>query len=132
MVVYPSGGTNRNERLHEHIANYFNCSRIGILLAYALLHMIIHAHNTSMLIKGKRVTCPIEASPIIPDNVITAKNTFIGIVKKYLAVEECNSQDHWEIDTSHNLFDFEAIGKIYKNAVNKFKVHQCLLKENEF
>jgi len=128
--IPPSGGTNRNERLHEHIANYFNRSRIGILLAYALLHMIIHAHNTSMLIKGKRVTSPIEASPIIPDNVITATNTFIGIVKKSLAVEECNSQDHWEIDTSHNSFDFEAIGKIYKNAVNKFKVHQCLLKEN--
>ena len=39
--IPPGGGTNRNERLHKHINSFFNRSRIGILLAYALLTIII-------------------------------------------------------------------------------------------
>ena len=38
--IPPGGGTNRNERFHSHINSFFNRSRIGILLAYALLTVI--------------------------------------------------------------------------------------------
>ena len=53
--IPPGGGTNRNERLHEHINKYFSRSRIGILLAYSLLHMILYAHNSSKTVNGKRI-----------------------------------------------------------------------------
>ena len=43
--LLPGGGTNRNERLHHHINSLFNKSK-RILLAYALLSVIIHAHNS--------------------------------------------------------------------------------------
>lgn len=62
--IPPGGGTNRNERLHEHINSFFNRSRIGILLAYALLTMIFHSHNSAMKLGGKVVVRPISATPI--------------------------------------------------------------------
>ena len=125
--IPPGGGTNKNERLHEHIHNYFNHSRIGMLLAYALLHMIIHAHNTAILTKGKRVTHPIEASPFILNK--SKNNTAIGIVRKSAALSK--NEDHWEIDLSQNNIesDLEIIVEIYQNAIDKFKVFQCLNKE---
>ena len=116
--IPPSGGTNRNERLHEHIKNYFNRSRIGILLAYAILHMIIHAHNTSTIIKGKKITCPIEASPVIPDKCMKIKDTPVGIVQK--PESKIDKHDHWEADISENIIDLEAVVQVYQNAINKF------------
>ena len=49
-------GTNRNERLHQHLRSYFNRSKIGVLLAYALLSVILHSHNASIRISGKLVS----------------------------------------------------------------------------
>ena len=55
--------TNRNEQLHQHLGSYFNRSRIGVLLVYALLSVILHSHNASIRISGKLVSRPISASP---------------------------------------------------------------------
>ena len=100
----------------KHIKNYFNRSRIGILLAYALLHMIIHAHNTSILTNGRRITRSIEASPVILEKC-QKKNASIGIVRKPAVVDP----DHWEIDMSQTNIDLEMIVQVYRNAKNKFK-----------
>ena len=44
----PSGsGTIQNEPFHQHIKSFFNKSKIGIFLAYALLTVIIHCHINS-------------------------------------------------------------------------------------
>ena len=67
--IPPGGGTNRDGRLHEHINSFFNGSRIGILLAYALLTMIFHSHNTSMKCGGKVVVRPIAATPLLGTSV---------------------------------------------------------------
>ena len=65
--IPPGGGTNRNERLHKHINSFFNRSRIGILLAYALL-TIFYSHNNSKKFAGKLVvqlvTCSSSISAI--------------------------------------------------------------------
>ena len=42
----PGCGTNLNEAFHSNIRVFFNRSRIGILLAYALLSVIIANHNS--------------------------------------------------------------------------------------
>ena len=78
--IPPEGGTNRNERLHEHINKYFNRSRIGILLAYSLLHMILYAHNSSKIINGKRIICPIAMTHLksTPDSI--KLSTPIGVL----------------------------------------------------
>ena len=38
--IPPGAGTNRNERFHSHINSQFNGSKMGILLAYALLTVV--------------------------------------------------------------------------------------------
>ena len=93
--IPPGGGTNRNERLHEHIKNYFNRSRIGILLAYSLLHMIIYVHNSSETVKGKRIVCPIVASSCKTDQMATSTVKPIGIIPKFHSAHpEQQGYDH--------------------------------------
>ena len=45
--IPPGGGTNRNERLHHHLNSLFTRTKVGVLLAYALLTIVIHAFNIS-------------------------------------------------------------------------------------
>lgn len=45
--IPPGGGTNRNERFHHHINSLFNRSKMGILLAYTLLTVVMHSYNSS-------------------------------------------------------------------------------------
>ena len=59
--IPPGGGTNRNECFHSHLNAFIHRSRIGILLAYALISVIIHAHNNSYISAGKLVVAPISA-----------------------------------------------------------------------
>jgi len=124
--IPPGGGTNKNERLHEHIKSYFNRSRIGILLAYAILHMIFHAHNSSVTIKGKKVIRPIEASPTWLE-ADKSKCKAIGIMPKLR--DENYQQDSWEMDLTENFSDCEAIVSILEKAIKRFQVMQVLLKE---
>ena len=58
-----SEGTNRNKRLHAHINSFFHRSRVGILLAYALISVLMHSHNNTIRIKGKSNVRPIFAPP---------------------------------------------------------------------
>ena len=44
--ILPSYGTNRNERFHRFLNSFFNKSKIGVFLAYALMTVSIHAHNS--------------------------------------------------------------------------------------
>ena len=62
--IPPGGGTNKNERFHEYLNSFFHRSRIGILLAYALLTVVIHAHNNALKINGKSLSKPIAASSL--------------------------------------------------------------------
>ena len=91
--IPPGGGTNRNERFHEHINSFFNRSRIGVLLAYALLTTIIHAHNTSVRFREKLTVRPIAASPL--------RGTPSANTKPIMPKVRLQQQDHWEVDISH-------------------------------
>ena len=71
------GGTNCNERFHSHINSFFNKSRIGILLAYALLTVIIHSHNTVVTTKGRRVCRLIIESPFQREHTSLESYTMI-------------------------------------------------------
>ena len=42
-TIPPGHGTNRNERFHRFLNSFFNKSKIGVLLAYALMTVLIHA-----------------------------------------------------------------------------------------
>ena len=57
--IPPSGGTNSNERFHRNLNNIIQHNRIGILLAYALLSVIIYAHNNTSTESGKIIVKPV-------------------------------------------------------------------------
>ena len=59
----PGCCTNRNERFHCHINSLICRSRVGVLLGYALLSVVMYSHNSAMKIKGKTLVRPIIACP---------------------------------------------------------------------
>ena len=55
-------GTNRNEHFHRFLKSFFNNSKIGMCLVHALITVLIHAHNSEVRVKGKRMIRPVSAS----------------------------------------------------------------------
>ena len=90
------GGTNHNERIHHHINSLFNKRRIGILLAYALLTVVLNSYNSSIQKHGQRITRPITASPFF--NVDLSDMKPIGIMPKARKEHAVSNSDCWEID----------------------------------
>ena len=123
-------GTNRNERLHQHLGNYFNRSKIGILLAYALLSVILHFHNASTRVSGKLVSRPISASPfraaLTADQSITVKP--MGIIPKQHS-NKLNI-DYWEADTSETTVDYGLVIPVYQRSLQKLYIVNGLVKLN--
>ena len=112
--IPPGGGTNQDERLHQHLGNYFNRNKIGVLLAYALLTVILHSHSTSTKRNGKLVSRPISASPF---RASTAQVKPIGIVPKQQSSKL--DVDHWETDTSERIVDYGLGIPIYHTQYRK-------------
>ena len=126
--IPPGGGTNRNERLHGHINSFFNRSRIGILLAYALLTTIFHSHNSSLKFAGKVVVRPIVASPLQATPTITDIKP-IGIMpKERIMRQEVRQSDHWEMDRSSNVEVYSSIVALYHTSLQKIQIRRSLQK----
>ena len=123
--IPPGGGTNRNERLHQHVNSFFNRSRIGILLAYALLTMIFYSHNNSIRLRGKCIIRPAVASTLQATTATTSKA--IGIMPKE-RMEHHQQADHWEKDNSTNIEDFCSIVPIYCTSLHKLQIKRILQK----
>ena len=125
--IPPGGGTNKNERFHQHLNSFFHRSRIGILLAYALLTVIIHAHNSVIKFSGKSIYRPITASN--SDSEATSIDDFdpMGIIPKERNLES-QDLDHWEIDISESTMDLDVIIPAYIQAIKKLELKRCLSK----
>jgi len=126
--IPPGGGTNKNERFHQHLNSFFHRSRIGVLLAYALLTIIIHAHNSAVKIGGKSVHRPITASPFRNSESMDFEGLdSMGIFPKNQD-SELQNQHHWEIDISESSMDLDLIIPVYIQAIKKFELKRCLTK----
>ena len=122
--IPPGRGTNKNERLHQNIKAYFNRSRIGVLLAYALLMVMFDAHNSSVKISGKAVVRPIAACSMVSDTSFVT-----GLMPKYRpSMEESVGLDFWEIDVSGSLMDMEVTVEAYCKSIKKHLVKRALQK----
>lgn len=122
--IPPGGGTNQNECFHRHIKSFFNKSKIGIFLAYALLTVIIHYHNSQMRSHGRNIVRPIVASPLHSVQA-TSTSRPIGIVPKSSQREE-NGDEHWEIDLTDKQIDMEFIVPVYSTSIEKLRVMRAL------
>ena len=119
--IPPGAGTNRNERLHQYIGNYFNRSKIGVLLAYTLLSVILYTNNTSARIHGKLVTRPILASQFRDTLAHGVKP--MGIIPK----DKPNkfNLDHWETNRSEG--NINLVIPIYQRSSQKYYVYNGLM-----
>ena len=122
--IPPGGGTNKNERFHRHLNTFFKRSRMGVLLAYALLTVIIHSHNSSIKHAGKTFTMPILASP----HRFTAHKSAIsmGIIPKNIHSGSQEANCHWEIDLTENVMDMEQVVTIYSISLQKILIARIL------
>ena len=92
----PGGGTNKNERFHQHMKTFFHRSKVGVFLAHALLSVIIYRHNSQLKTKHKVILRPIEASEFTHEPKLL--QDVVGIVpeKRTFSTED----EQWEIDLS--------------------------------
>ena len=103
--VPPGGGTNRKECFQHHIHSLFNRSKMGILLAYALLTVVMYLHNSSKKIHGQVVSRLITASSFRRHQTGSSK---WGHAKNTRGTGVCHS-DYWEVDSSQNIMDMQLI-----------------------
>ena len=100
---------------------FLNRSKIGITLAYALMSVLIHAHNSSVSAKGKRITRPIHA--VLPSSNYCPTRP-MGVVKKQLAMEQ--GSGHWEMDLTENVLDMELVLSVFFQCIKKMHIIQDL------
>ena len=122
--IPPGMGTNRNERFHRHLKSLMDRTRIGILLAYALLTVLIHAHNNSENLASKKfvatnafVTCSCSGKGHAP----------VGIYPQ--AADQVNHRDtfvnanQWGKDNS--IEEVPSL-EFYKNGIAKLALTKSL------
>ena len=119
--IPPGAGTNRNECFHKQINSLFNRSKMGILLAYALLTVLIHAHNSSEKIHGRFVIRPLVASG--SPACVTKP---IGIMPKVREEQYLQNSSHCEIDVTENVMDMQLIVPIYIRSMQKHQIMKVL------
>ena len=73
------------------------------------MSVLIHAHNSSLCIKGKRITRPVHAG--ISSRLCSRQTRPMGIVEKQKGIEQ--GSDHWEIDLSEHQLDMEIVPSIF-------------------
>lgn len=89
--------------------------------------MIMHAHNTSIRIRGKLVLRPITASPLKgTDTSLMTTLSPMGIMPKERLRQQTMSSDHWEMDVSTRTMDLDLIMSVYHKSQQKLYVKRGL------
>lgn len=126
--IPPGAGTNRNERFHHHTNSLFNRSKMGILLAYALLSVVIHAYNSVEKKHGQLVSKPIATAAFKPNEHSSVPINPIGITPKDRCLLSNHEQsDHWELDISENIIDLHLVVEVYTRCLEKLQIMKSLL-----
>ena len=126
--IPPGSGTNQNERFHRFLKSFFNKSRIGISLAYALLSVLMYAHNLQVHSHGKRVVRPISASPFQAVDG-TSPSTAMGIVPKSYQQRE-QGDENSEIDLTQRRVDMHFVVPVYSYSFQKLMISMALKEMN--
>jgi hypothetical protein len=116
--IPPGGGTNRNEAFHRYVNTFFHKSRLGILLAYALMMMIIHQSNS----KGfgrKNLYKPISTAKTIDSNHLER----MGIMES-----TTNEDSTWMQEQTHteDSIDPSEIESTILISLTQFNVHKSM------
>ena len=127
--IPPGCGTNRNERFHCHMNSLIRRSRIGVLLAYALISIVMYSHNSTVKFKGKTLVKPISCAASLQRSV---KNHVdlpsFGLCPKVR--HQQGVSDSYEIDISDCEIDIDLIKCLYKTSVTRYYLTRSLLSLN--
>lgn len=119
--IPPGGGTNTNERFHHHVNSILHRSKIGILLAYALLSVVIHSYNSTHTVKSRSVSEPISCSKFRGEALASTPLHPVGIIPK-----ECqqtnDSSVHWEDDVIVSIVDLDTAKTIFTISFQKLQI----------
>lgn len=110
--IPPGGGTNRNERFHHHINSILHRSKVGILLAYALLTVVIHSYNLMYSRHSRTVSEPITCSKFRNDSHLTTPLQPVGILPKERQITDDSSLE-WELDLTMSLVDLPTVKRTF-------------------
>ena len=119
--IPPGGGTNRNERFHHHINSILHRSKVGILLAYALLTVVIHSYNSTYSRHSRTVSEPITCSKFRYDSHLTTPLQPVGILPKERQITDAGSSE-WEHDLTTSVVDLHTVKHIFTISFQKLQV----------
>ena len=122
--IPPGGGTNRNERLHCTLNGLFTWCKLGVLLAYALLTISIHAHNTSERINGRVFSKPVTMMDAHHSPVTRYK--LVGVQPKVHQDHSSTESEHWERDVSENVMDMEKVVPLFIKSMQKHSIMNAM------
>jgi hypothetical protein len=99
--------------------SFFNKSKIGVLLAYALMIVL---HNSQVLLNGRRIITPITLGPCSDVSLCRP----MGIVRKSCRREQ--EDEHWEIDLSDREMDMLKVVSVFSSCITKLNIIEGLKK----
>ena len=117
-------GTNRNEAFHKHLNTILHKSRVGVMIAYALLSVAIHSHNNRIKKSGRCFIKPIaaiaaEAAKLGSETPINAVD-YMGIpphVWMEANGEQAQTSTCAETDQTEDVLEVETASSILQHCV---------------
>ena len=105
-------------------------SRVGILLAYASLTIIIHAHNNSCIVAGKRMVQCISTHPHTNSSSSETRYSPVGVCPKtrYGIQNSIEDMDQWDKDESEIPSPDELA--LYHNTIGKVVLARAFKRMN--
>ena len=106
-------GTNRNEVFHRYIRTFFHRSRVGMLIAYALMMVIIYQFNSTQVGTRKQLTPPITSFT----TSITTHTEPMGIVSSPTGTSRDSTWHQDSID--EDIIDESSVGDLIIQSLSQ-------------
>ena len=90
--------------------------------AYALLSVLIYAHNSATKVHGRTVISPLSSC----QHVQASDFKPIGIVPKVKRTQTLQNSSHWEIDVCETVMDMHVVVEVYTKSVQKHNIMKAL------
>ena len=123
--IPPGAGTNRNERFHHHVNALLHTSKMGILLAYALLTVVIHSYNSLHHRNSRVISEPITCSRFRHNTAVSPPLVPVGILPKERQ-QSAETSPALEINVAMCVIDLQKIKSILSLSFQKLQILRCV------
>jgi hypothetical protein len=122
--IIVGGGTNKNEAFHRYVRTFFHKSRIGILLAYALMTTIIRNFNNNDKQSRKNRLRPIRMSSQAHE---------VGEPLERMGIMDDNRDDDltWIQEQNEDNIDIISIDNILRVSLSQFTICKAMKKQTK-